>query len=196
MIQGNQRKDLLSIPEWLLGKLQDASQKLVLITGHRRESFGDGIQEICKAIRQLATAHPDVQFVYPVHLNPNVLKPVHAILGGMDNIALLEPLNYYSFAYLMSRAYIIISDSGGVQEEAPSLGVPVLVTRTVTERMEVVRNGTVRLVGCDSARIVSEAQELLSSATAYTAMTKGGNPYGDGKASYRILETLLNHSVE
>ena len=169
---------------------QDDSQRLVLITGHRRESFGKGFQDICQAIRGLAQAHESWQFVYPVHLNPNVQEPVQAILGGLDNVHLIEPLDYLPFVWLMDRADIILTDSGGIQEEAPSLGKPVLVMREVTERPEAVEAGTVALVGTCQAKIVSEVESLLLDEARYAAMARAHNPYGDGKAVGRIMSVL------
>ncbi|MGA8939804.1 MAG: UDP-N-acetylglucosamine 2-epimerase (non-hydrolyzing) [Acidobacteriaceae bacterium] len=187
------RPELLDLPERTAALLAESDRKLVLITGHRRESFGEGIQNICSALAALATRFPDVLFVYPVHLNPNVLAPVHRVLGQISNVHLIEPLNYYTFVYLMNRACIIVSDSGGVQEEAPSLKVPVLVTRDVTERMEVVDSGNVKLVGSDAAKITSEIAILLTDAHARRQMTLPDNPYGDGQAAQHILDFLASH---
>ena len=162
---------------------------LVLITGHRRENFGPGFDSICQAIAELAARFPETQFVYPVHLNPNVRRPVDAILrsAGTDNVHLIEPLAYLPFVAMMSRATVILSDSGGVQEEAPSLGKPVLVMRDTTERPEAVTAGTVKLVGTDRPTIVEETSLLLTDRAAYDAMARAMNPYGDGKATGRIL---------
>lgn len=168
----------------------DPARKLILVTGHRRENFGSGFESICLALAELAR-RPDVQIVYPVHLNPNVQEPVRRILGEVGNVHLIPPQDYLPFVYLMGRSYLILTDSGGVQEEAPSLGKPVLVMRDTTERPEAVTAGTVRLVGTDSALIVSEAQRLLDDVVAYDAMSRAHNPYGDGKASARILERLI-----
>jgi UDP-N-acetylglucosamine 2-epimerase (non-hydrolysing) len=185
------RRDLLELPEELVALLEDpARRRMVLITGHRRESFGEGIQDICTAIATLAAEFREITFIYPVHLNPNVLEPVHRALSGIGNIHLLRPVNYYTFVFLMHRAELIISDSGGVQEEAPSLKVPVLVTRAVTERMEVVESGNVKLVGSDYGRIVAEVRVLLTDEVERLRMTKAENPYGDGCAADRILETI------
>lgn len=164
-------------------------RRLILVTGHRRESFGSGFEDICKALRTLA-ARGDVQIVYPVHLNPNVMEPVNRILGGVDGVELIEPLDYLPFVRLMSRASLIITDSGGVQEEAPSFGIPVLVMRDTTERPEAVDAGTVRLVGSDAGRIVREAERLLDDPDAHAEMARAHNPYGDGLAAPRILEAL------
>lgn len=167
------------------------ARKLILVTGHRRENFGAGFQNICEALRELA-ARPDVQIVYPVHLNPNVQRPVRQILAGAPNVHLLEPLDYLPFVYLMNRAHVILTDSGGIQEEAPSLGKPVLVMRDTTERPEAVGAGTVRLVGTDRARIVTETQRLLDSRAEYESMARAHNPYGDGFAAQRIAQALRN----
>lgn len=166
--------------------------RLVLITGHRRESFGNGFENICEAIRRVAHAHPGVDFLYPVHLNPNVLEPVHRLLGGLTNVHLIEPLDYLPFVYLMNRASVILTDSGGIQEEAPSLGKPVLVMRERTERPEAVSAGTVRLVGTDADRISEELTTLLTDEASYLKMSFAHNPYGDGKACARILNRLEN----
>lgn len=171
-----------------------SSQKLVLITGHRRENFGQGFENICQALRELATRHPDVNFVYPVHLNPNVQKPVKTLLTGLDNVHLIAPLGYEPFVHLMQQSYLVLTDSGGVQEEAPGLGKPVLVMRDTTERPEAVDAGTVKLVGTSVERIVSEVSNLLSNNTTYTEMSRAHNPYGDGKACLRIAEYLCEQS--
>lgn len=163
----------------------DPTRRLVLVTGHRRENFGDGFEQICLALRDLAS-RGDVQVVYPVHLNPNVQAPVGRILQGLDGVVLLEPQDYLPFVYLMSRAHLILTDSGGIQEEAPSLGKPVLVMRETTERPEAVEAGTVSLVGTDRERIVARANHLLDDASAYDAMSRAHNPYGDGHAAERI----------
>jgi len=167
----------------------DQSRRMVLVTGHRRENFGDGFEQICHALKGLAE-RGDVQVVYPVHLNPNVQEPVNRILAGVENVFLIEPQDYLPFVHLMSRATLIITDSGGVQEEAPSLGKPVLVMRDTTERPEAVDAGTVRLVGTDARRILEEANRLLDDAAAYTEMSRAHNPYGDGKASERIVRRV------
>lgn len=168
----------------------DDARRLVLVTGHRRENFGEGFERICRGLAEIAR-RDDVQVVYPVHLNPNVRKPVNAILAGIDNVHLIEPLDYLPFVYLMKNASIIITDSGGVQEEAPSLGKPVLVMREVTERPEAVSAGTVRLIGTDTARMVKETRRLLDDPAEYERMSKAHNPYGDGKAAERIVKTLM-----
>lgn len=164
--------------------------KLVLITGHRRENFGDGFVRICTAIKSLALRFPEVDFVYPVHLNPNVREPVGRILDDMSNVHLIEPLDYLPFVYLMTRSALILTDSGGIQEEAPSLGKPVLVMRDTTERPEAVAAGTVKLVGTDAERIEEEVAELLTDNDAYTLMSVAHNPYGDGKACLRIVDAI------
>ncbi|EJE8558600.1 non-hydrolyzing UDP-N-acetylglucosamine 2-epimerase [Vibrio vulnificus] len=165
-------------------------QKLVLVTGHRRESFGDGFERICEALAFTAQKHAEVQIVYPMHLNPNVREPVNRILAGINNVHLIEPQQYLPFIYLMNRAHIILTDSGGIQEEAPSLGKPVLVMRDTTERPEAVEAGTVKLVGTDIDRIVVGLTTLLKDKQAYKEMSFAHNPYGDGKACQRILDVL------
>tara|TARA_B100000900_G_scaffold315140_1_gene274006 strand:- start:13443 stop:14564 length:1122 start_codon:yes stop_codon:yes gene_type:complete len=169
----------------------DPNKKLILITGHRRESFGDGFERICEALRQIAIKHSEVQVLYPVHLNPNVQEPVNRLLKDLDNVFLIDPLQYLQFFYLMDRASIILTDSGGIQEEAPSLGKPVLVMRDTTERPEAVDAGTVRLVGTDVNLIVSQVDLLLTDPIEYQKMSKAHNPYGDGFACGRILEFLV-----
>ncbi len=169
---------------------REEGRRVVLITAHRRENFGAGFESICGAIGQLAGRFPEVDFVYPVHLNPNVRKPVQRILAGRGNIHLIEPLGYLPFVWLMDRSELILTDSGGVQEEAPSLGKPVLVMRETTERPEAVALGTVRLVGTDEQTIVDAASTLLLDATAYQAMARRVNPYGDGQACRRILAAM------
>ncbi|MCD2511088.1 non-hydrolyzing UDP-N-acetylglucosamine 2-epimerase [Comamonas endophytica] len=171
----------------------DARKRLVLVTSHRRENFGAPLREICRALRTLATANPEVQFLYPVHPNPNVRDVAHELLGGCPNIRLCDPLDYAPFVAAMKQAYLIISDSGGVQEEAPALGKPVLVLRDETERPEAVDQGVVKLVGPNHDRIVSEAQRLLDDEQAYRAMARGISPYGDGRASGRIIKALREH---
>jgi UDP-N-acetylglucosamine 2-epimerase (non-hydrolysing) len=165
-------------------------KKLILITGHRRENFGDGFINICNAIKEVAIKYPDVDLVYPVHLNPNVQKPVYDILNDIPNVYLCEPLEYLSFVYLMDKSYIILTDSDGIQEEAPSLGKPVLVMRDTTERPEAVDAGTVKLVGTNKEKIVKEISTLIDDADAYHSMSKAHNPYGDGKAVERIIQYL------
>ena len=168
------------------------NERTVLITGHRRESFGGGFERICEAISISANAFPDVKFVYPVHLNPNVREPVNRLLAGLDNVHLIEPQDYLPFVYLMNRSTIILTDSGGIQEEAPSLGKPVLVMRDTTERPEAVDAGTVKLVGTNVDLICSNIAGLLTDENTYKAMAFAHNPYGDGKACQRIVDTLAN----
>lgn len=169
----------------------DSSKRLVLVTGHRRENFGTGFENICHALSRIAVRE-DVQIVYPVHLNPNVQDPVNRILGASGRVHLIEPQDYLPFVYLMDRAYLIITDSGGVQEEAPSLGKPVLVMRETTERPEAVDAGTVMLVGTDQDKIVSEAMRLLDDEKRYESMARAINPYGDGLATQRIIQRMLD----
>tara|TARA_B100001059_G_scaffold50714_1_gene44057 strand:+ start:196 stop:1359 length:1164 start_codon:yes stop_codon:yes gene_type:complete len=171
----------------------DESKKLILVTGHRRESFGGGFERICEALAQTAKAHPDCQILYPVHLNPNVQEPVKRILKDVNNVHLIEPQQYLPFVYLMNRSHIILTDSGGIQEEAPSLGKPVLVMRDTTERPEAVDAGTVKLVGTDVAKITSALNELLTNNESYKAMSRAHNPYGDGKACQRICDILAKN---
>jgi UDP-N-acetylglucosamine 2-epimerase (non-hydrolysing) len=166
-----------------------SDKRLILVTGHRRENFGSGFEQICHALRRLA-ARGDVQILYPVHLNPSVREPVNRILGDIPNVLLIQPQEYLPFVYLMARSYLIITDSGGVQEEAPSLGKPVLVMRETTERPEAVEAGTVRLVGTDEDAIVTEASRLLDNKEAYEEMGRALNPYGDGQAANRIVNYI------
>jgi UDP-N-acetylglucosamine 2-epimerase (non-hydrolysing) len=170
--------------------------RVVLVTGHRRENFGEGFERICKALRILANRFPNVDFVYPVHLNPNIRVPAQKLLSGLANIHLIEPLEYVPFVFLMMRSDLIVTDSGGIQEEAPSLGKPVLVMRVTTERPEAVAAGTVRLVGTDVDRIVQQVTLLLEDEEAYSHMSLAHNPYGDGHASERIVNQLLNHFTD
>lgn len=163
------------------------NSQIILVTGHRRENFGEGFLNICKALKEIAVSHPEMDIVYPVHLNPNVQKPVYELLSGIKNIYLIQPLDYLPFVYIMQHSYLILTDSGGVQEEAPSLGKPVLVMRDTTERPEAVEAGTVRLVGTDAAAIVENANLLLNDKAVYNKMTMAHNPYGDGKACERIV---------
>ncbi|AZC58680.1 UDP-N-acetylglucosamine 2-epimerase [Pseudomonas chlororaphis subsp. piscium] len=171
-------------------KFLSAGRRLILVTGHRRESFGDGFERICMSLASIAREFDDVEIVYPVHLNPNVREPVNRLLSGIENIHLIEPLDYLPFVYLMNRSYLILTDSGGVQEEAPSLGKPVLVMRDTTERPEAVEAGTVRLVGTEKEKITSNLRELLLDSDAYQEMSFAHNPYGDGNACARIVNTL------
>lgn len=170
-------------------------KKLVLITGHRRENFGDGFINMCTAIKNLTQKYPEVDFVYPMHLNPNVRKPIHEVFGedlsDLDNMFFIEPLEYLSFVYLMENSTIVLTDSGGIQEEAPGLGKPVLVMRDTTERPEALEAGTVKLVGTNYDKIVSEISALLDNQEYYDAMSKAVNPYGDGLACGRIVRKVL-----
>jgi UDP-N-acetylglucosamine 2-epimerase (non-hydrolysing) len=171
----------------------DPSRQMILVTGHRRESFGGGFERICSALRRIAE-RSNIEIVYPVHLNPNVKGPVEALLSGLQNVHLIEPQDYLPFVYLMHRSTLILTDSGGVQEEAPSLGKPVLVMRDTTERPEAVDAGTVRLVGTDEDLIVSSVSNLLDNQAAYNAMSFAHNPYGDGCAAHRIIEAIREYS--
>jgi UDP-N-acetylglucosamine 2-epimerase (non-hydrolysing) len=172
----------------------DASKRLVLITGHRRENFGEGFINICKAIRDLSCKYPDVDFVYPMHLNPNVRQPIQEIFGKQyqPNMFFIEPLEYFTFVYLMEKSYIVLTDSGGIQEEAPGLGKPVLVMRDTTERPEALTAGTVKLVGTDYNKIITEISALLDNTDYYGTMSKAVNPYGDGKACERIVSLFID----
>ena len=173
-------------------KFLSEERRILLVTGHRRESFGGGFERICQALADTAKAFPDVDVVYPVHLNPNVREPVNRLLAGITNVHLIAPLDYLPFVYLMNRAYLILTDSGGIQEEAPSLGKPVLVMRDTTERPEAVDAGTVKLVGTEVDAITRNLAELLTDVAAYERMSFAHNPYGDGKACQRILEALVS----
>lgn len=173
----------------------DSDRKMILVTGHRRESFGQGFENICASLATIAKANPQVDIVYPVHLNPNVQEPVKRLLSDVSNIHLIEPLDYLPFVYMMMNANIILTDSGGIQEEAPSLGKPVLVMRETTERPEAVDAGTVKLVGTDRDAIIDEVTSLLNDSDAYETMSRAHNPYGDGKACERIIATLKDHSA-
>jgi UDP-N-acetylglucosamine 2-epimerase (non-hydrolysing) len=177
----------------LVRQIRERHGRFILITGHRRENFGQGFVDLCNAIRTLATNHPDWLLLYPVHLNPNVQQPVHEILGGLDNVQLIQPLEYLPFVWLMDQCDLILTDSGGIQEEGPSLGKPVLVMRDVTERPEAVAAGTVRLVGTDQRRIVEAVELLLTDDNAYRAMANATNPFGDGHAAQRIVELIKTH---
>ena len=183
-----------SLSMFLQGMLPFAwqSSRFVLVTGHRRENFGDGFLQICKAIRNLARQFSEVHFVYPLHLNPNVQNPVRSLLSELDNVHLIEPLDYEPFAQLLKHCYIVLTDSGGIQEEAPSLGKPVLVMRDVTERPEAVSAGTVELVGADEKRISNAVALLLTDENRHQSMSTAHNPYGDGKACNRIVNSLLS----
>nr|WP_304528935.1 UDP-N-acetylglucosamine 2-epimerase (non-hydrolyzing) [Oceanicoccus sp. KOV_DT_Chl] len=177
----------------IINKVSDKSRKLILITGHRRENFGQGFIDLCNAIKELANNHPDWDFIYPVHLNPNVQTPVNKILNGLDNVILIKPLEYLPFVWIMSNADLILTDSGGVQEEGPSLGKPVLVMRDVTERPEAVEAGTVLLVGTNTKSITNGIENVLNDDTLYNKMATAINPYGDGKATPRIIQTLTDN---
>ncbi|HCM2158305.1 TPA: UDP-N-acetylglucosamine 2-epimerase (non-hydrolyzing) [Vibrio parahaemolyticus] len=168
----------------------DDNKELILVTGHRRESFGGGFERICDALAQTARQHPNVQILYPMHLNPNVREPVNRILGDVENVLLIEPQQYLPFIYLMSRSHIILTDSGGIQEEAPSLGKPVLVMRDTTERPEAVKAGTVKLVGTNTDKIITALEILLKDEVKYKEMSYAHNPYGDGHACQMILDIL------
>jgi UDP-N-acetylglucosamine 2-epimerase (non-hydrolysing) len=168
-------------------------RRIVLVTGHRRESFGGGFERICRALARVARARPEVEIVYPVHMNPSVREPVERLLSGIENVRLIEPLEYLPFVRLMDRSYIIVTDSGGIQEEAPSLGKPVLVMRDTTERQEAVEAGTVRLVGTDEALIAGGIEQLLDDQDLYRAMSRRTNPYGDGMACRRIEAALQTY---
>ena len=183
----------LNIKDQLLkmNYLLDEKRRFVLVTGHRRENFGQGFLDICEALKTIASNNPDCDVVYPVHLNPNVQKPVKDLLSGINNIHLIEPLDYEPFVYLMSKSSIILTDSGGIQEEAPSLGKPVIVMRDTTERPEAIEAGTVKLVGTDKAKIIEEVQKLLDDKEEYFNMSKAHNPYGDGKSCKRIVDYLI-----
>lgn len=187
-------KDFVDAEVNQLKTLLDSNKRLILVTGHRRENHGQGFINICDALKQIALENPDTQIVYPVHLNPNVQKPVYEMLAKIDNISLIAPLSYPAFVWLMEKSYLIITDSGGVQEEAPSLGKPVLVMRDTTERPEAVDAGTVLLVGTDKKRIVAETTRLLNNPEAYEQMGKLHNPYGDGKACNKVISHILNLS--
>jgi UDP-N-acetylglucosamine 2-epimerase (non-hydrolysing) len=167
-----------------------SERRIVLVTGHRRESFGDGFERICEALAHIANTHKNVDIIYPMHMNPNVREPVNRILKDINNVYLIEPLDYLPFVYLMDKSYLILTDSGGIQEEAPSLGKPVLVMRDTTERPEALKAGTVKLVGTDVQTMIAEVDELLNSQSAYDKMSFAHNPYGDGNASRRIVESL------
>ncbi|WP_426279033.1 non-hydrolyzing UDP-N-acetylglucosamine 2-epimerase [Chryseobacterium sp. S-02] len=175
-----------------LKALINSSKKIILVTGHRRENHGEGFISICEALREIAMNNSDIQIIYPVHLNPNVKGPVYKILSEIENIKLIDPLSYPSFVWLMNKSFIIITDSGGVQEEAPSLGKPVLVMRDITERPEAVEVGTVILVGTDKNKIIIEVNSLLKDSERYQSMSALHNPYGDGKACQRIVEFIKN----
>ena len=176
----------------LYERIIDTNRKLILITGHRRENFGQGFLDLCSAIKDMATKHPDWDLLYPVHLNPNVQKPVYEILNNIDNVILIKPQDYAPFVWLMDKSDLILTDSGGIQEEGPSLGKPVMVMRNVTERPEAVDVGTVKLVGTNKETIIKQVEEVLTNEDLYESMAKAHNPYGDGKAAKRITSALLD----
>ena len=188
-------EDILLRSGYEVNRLSDG-KKMVLITGHRRENFGNGFISMCKAIQTLTQEYPDVDFVYPMHLNPNVRKPIHEVFGedlsNLGNMFFIEPLEYLSFVYLMEKSTIVLTDSGGIQEEAPGLGKPVLVMRDTTERPEALEAGTVKLVGTDFNKIVNEVSKLLTNQEYYERMSKAVNPYGDGKACFRIIDAICH----
>ena len=176
----------------LAGLKSIVESKFILVTGHRRENFGDGFIRICQALKEIAQANPEMNIIYPVHLNPNVQEPVYKLLKEVNNVHLIEPLSYLPFIYLLEKCYFVLTDSGGIQEEAPSFGKPVLVMRDTTERPEAVSAGTVKLVGTDQELIYKMAQKLINEKSYYESMSKAHNPYGDGKAAKRIVEALQN----
>ena len=182
-----------SIEEGIKLDFKIKGSKYILVTGHRRENFGESFVNICKALIEIAKSNPAFYIIYPMHMNPNVVKPVTALLGKIKNICLISPLDYLSFVYLMDNSFLILTDSGGIQEEAPSLGIPVLVMRENTERPEAIKYGTVKLVGTSTSRITAEVQELIDDADKYKLMSETINPYGDGKASEKILEVLIKN---
>ncbi len=186
----NQEHHWPSIPDKTLVHLKNEPEKFILITGHRRENFGQGFIDFCSALKRIAEHNPNWLLIYPVHLNPNVQKPVYELLGSSENIHLIAPQDYLPFVWLLNRCDLVITDSGGIQEEAPSLGKPVLVTRSVTERPEAVEAGTVLLVGTDSDQIASNAIDILEDQNRYTTMSEAHNPYGDGKAAPRIVKAI------
>ncbi|MEN5058243.1 non-hydrolyzing UDP-N-acetylglucosamine 2-epimerase [Sphingobacterium kitahiroshimense] len=177
----------------VLEPILDSEKKIILVTGHRRENHGKGFLNICSALKEIANTHNNVQIIYPVHLNPNVQKPVYELLSGLDNIKLIAPLSYPAFVWLMNKSYLIITDSGGIQEEAPSLGKPVLVMRDTTERPEAVKTGTVLLVGTDTDKIILEASKLLLDSAYYKQMSSLENPYGDGSSSEKIIDIIKRY---
>ena len=183
-------------PRWRITScFSTRKTRLILVTGHRRESFDGGFERVCQALLITAKRFPDCEIVYPVHMNPNVRKPVNSLLTDIDNIYLIDPLDYLTFVYLMNRAYIVLTDSGGIQEEAPSLGKPVLVMRETTERPEAVAAGTVKLMGTDINTIVLALAELLTTDAAYQSMSIVHNPYGDGRACQRIIDALIEREA-
>lgn len=184
------RNNIISVGYTNLEQIEKGLKKLILVTGHRRENFGEGFINICNALKTIAFNNPDFDIVYPVHLNPNVQQPVYQLLSEMKNIFLIPPIEYLQFIYLMELSYLVLTDSGGIQEEAPSLGKPVMVMRNTTERPEAVDAGTVKLVGTNEQLIIQETQILIDNTTAYQKMSKAHNPYGDGNAAKRIVQFL------
>jgi UDP-N-acetylglucosamine 2-epimerase (non-hydrolysing) len=172
------------------------NNQFILITGHRRENFGKGFINICEALSELAIKFPNIHFIYPVHLNPNVQNPVNSLLSEFNNVHLITPLDYEPFIYLLTKCYLVLTDSGGIQEEAPSIGKPVLVMRDVTERPEAVKAGTVKLVGANKTNIVIEVSQMIESEERYISMSQSHNPYGDGKASERIIDHIKREIYE
>lgn len=200
LLMARRKVNALSSAHWhdaigaqLIERVEARAGRMILITGHRRENFGQGFIDLCHAISTLAHAHPDWLFVYPVHLNPNVQQPVHAALGNLPNVFLIEPVEYLPFVWLMDRCDLILTDSGGIQEEGPTFGKPVLVTREVTERPEALAAGTVKLVGTDPTRIIREIEFLLGNTDAYRAMATAENPFGDGSAADRIVDIIKHY---
>jgi UDP-N-acetylglucosamine 2-epimerase (non-hydrolysing) len=195
MVLGKIKNDI-KLKNEIIEKISDSgynfknNRKIILVTGHRRENFGDGFINICEAIREIAIKYPHFDIVYPVHLNPNVQKPVYGLLSNIQNVSLIEPTEYLSFVYLMEQSHIILTDSGGIQEEAPGLGKPVLVMRNTTERPEAIEAVTVKLVGTDKIKIVNELSELIDNEKSYLKMARAVNPYGDGQAARRIVDIL------
>jgi UDP-N-acetylglucosamine 2-epimerase (non-hydrolysing) len=188
----NKLNNIISEKGYKLSNVLDNKRELILITGHRRENFGDGFQNICKAIQKIALNHPEIDLVYPVHLNPNVQKPVYDMLSNLPNVFLIEPLDYLPFIFIMQHCKLVLTDSGGIQEEAPSLGKPVLVLRDTTERPEALEAGTVKLVGTSTKKIIENVEKLLSSESIYQSMSQKHNPYGDGTASQVIINFYMN----
>lgn len=193
LLYGIEKVNTESFRDWEIETLNNKinlNKKIILVTGHRRENHGEGLENICTALKTIAQKNPDIQVIYPVHLNPNVKGPVNQMLEGINNLLLLEPLGYPAFIWLMEKSYLIITDSGGIQEEAPSLGKPVLVTRDITERPEAAEEGTVLLVGTDTKKIIDETQKLIDDTNYYYTMGMRHNPYGDGKAVGRIIKYI------
>jgi len=194
ILEGESHDGVKKLQQWILNKIGD--DRIVLITAHRRESFGQPFIDMCNAMKELAAMYPDIHYIYPVHLNPNVRKPVNEILGKIENFHLIEPLNYLPFIWLMNRSYLVLTDSGGIQEEAPSLGKPVLVMRDTTERPEGVNAGTSIIVGRDKGNIISKVAQLLDDNNYYQKVAQKSNPYGDGTASEKIISFLKNYLTQ